>query len=85
MKFPDRAAGLNPTVNGAWISYMLENAQRKENIRKPDPNVASTGDRAGDGWTGPVIEEVIEGQAPSYLPPTPSETWPSPPFVKTAQ
>ena len=85
MKFPDRAAGLNPTVNGAWISYMLENAQRKENIRRPDPNVASTGDRAGDGWTGPVIEEVIEGQAPSYLPPTPSETWPSPPFVKTAQ
>ena len=73
MNFPERAAGLNPTINGAWISYMLENAQRKDNIRKPDPNVASTGDRAGDGWTGPVIEEVIEGQPPSYLPPTPKE------------
>ena len=66
---------------------MLEAAQKKDNIRRePDPDVASTGDRAEDVWTGPVVEEVIEGQELSYLPPspTPNESWPSPPFVKTA-
>ena len=51
-----------------------------------DPSVVGTGDRADGAWTGPIIQEVIEGEELPWVPnPRPSETWPSPPFVRTAQ